>query len=225
MSEADLYPPIKRFLEGQGYVVKGEIGSCDVVAMRGEEGPVVVELKQRLSLAVVLQAVDRLRVSDTVYVAFRIGKGHSASWRTRRRQVMQLLRRLGIGLLTVSARDRVVAVLDPGPYQPRPHLPKRRRLLREFAERAGDPEAGGSVNRPRLTAYRQDALRCLQQLGEAGELKVGEIRSRTGVDRAGTILRHNHYGWFERVKRGVYAPTEAGRQALEEWAAVLPTLQ
>jgi hypothetical protein len=44
MPEADLYDPIKRFLEAQGYSVKGEIGACDIVAVRGEDGPVIVEL-------------------------------------------------------------------------------------------------------------------------------------------------------------------------------------
>ena len=66
MSEVDLYHPVKRFLEKQGYSVKGEIGPCDVVAVRGAEGPVVVELKLRLTLALILQAVDRLAVSDVV---------------------------------------------------------------------------------------------------------------------------------------------------------------
>ena len=83
MPEAELYGPIKLFLEAQGYVVKGEIWACDVMAVKGEEGPVVVELKERLSLALILQAADRLALSDTVYVAFRIGAGQSASWRTR----------------------------------------------------------------------------------------------------------------------------------------------
>lgn len=64
MAEVDLYGPIKQFLESQGYAVKGEIGACDIVAVRGDEGPVVVELKERLNLALLLQAVDRLRVSD-----------------------------------------------------------------------------------------------------------------------------------------------------------------
>ena len=81
MPEAELYGPIKLFLEAQGYVVKGEIGACDVMAVKGDEGPVVVELKERLSLALILQAADRLAFSDTVYVAFRIGQGQSASWR------------------------------------------------------------------------------------------------------------------------------------------------
>ena len=119
MSEVELYGPIKRFLEAQGYVVKGEIGACDVVAVRGDEPPVVVELKERLTLALILQAVDRLAITDHVYIAFRIGKGGSASWRTRTRQVKSLLRRLGLGLLTVSTRGNVVPVLDPAPYRPR----------------------------------------------------------------------------------------------------------
>lgn len=33
--ETDLYGPVKSFLEGQGYVVKSEVGVADVVALRG----------------------------------------------------------------------------------------------------------------------------------------------------------------------------------------------
>jgi len=216
--EVDLYGPVKRFLEGQGYAVKGEIGACDIVAVRGDEGPVVVELKERLSLALVLQAVDRLAVSDAVYVAFGVGKGRSASWRTRRRQVASLLRRLGLGLLTVSRRGNVRPVLDPAPYRPRPSLPRRRRLVKEFAERVGDPEAGGSPSRPRLTAYRQDALLCARELAEADVLRPRDVRDRAGVPRAGRILLDNHYGWFERVRTGHYALSPRGREDLDHWS-------
>jgi len=222
MPESDLYAPIKKFLEGQGYEVKGEIEHCDVVAVRGDEGPVVVELKESLSLALVLQAVDRLAVSDTVYVAFRVGKGRSTAWKSRRRQVVGLLKRLGLGLLTVSARGGVVAVVDPAPYRPRGSKHKRERLLKEFAERLGDPETGGSAVGPRLTAYRQDAIRCARALAdEEGPLKVSVIRDATGVTRAGPILRDNHYGWFERVERGYYALTPKGEAEIGGWRELL----
>ena len=217
MPEADLYAPIKQFLEAQGYEVKGEIGACDIVAVRGEEAPVVVELKERLNLALVLQAVDRLRVSDSVYLAFPVGSQKSSTWRKRKKQVVSLLRRLGLGLLTVSSQGDVVPVLDPGPYQPRQSPVRRRRLLREFAERVGDPEAGGSASRLRLTAYRQDAIRCAEELAKAGELKVSVIRDRTGVTRAGPILQHNHYGWFSRVRRGHYELSPRGQRELPSW--------
>ena len=225
MAEVDLYGPIKQFLESQGYAVKGEIGACDIVAVRGDEGPVVVELKERLNLALLLQAVDRLRVSDAVYVAFRIGKGHSASWRSRRKQVTSLLRRLGLGLLTVSASGSVVAVLDPAPYRPRLDTERRTRLLREFAERVGDPETGGSTSRQRLTAYRQDAVRCARELTNERVLKVSVIRERAEVSRAGPILRDNHYGWFERVKTGHYELSPSGRRDMIRWSDALESLE
>ena len=225
MAEVDLYGPIKQFLESQGYAVKGEIRACDIVAVRGDEGPVVVELKERLNLALLLQAVDRLRVSDAVYVAFRIGKGHSASWRSRRKQVTSLLRRLGLGLLTVSARGSVVAVLDPAPYRPRLDTGRRTRLLREFAERVGDPETGGSTSRQRLTAYRQDAVRCARELTNEPVLKVSVIRERAEVSRAGPILRDNHYGWFERVKTGHYELSPSGRRDMIRWSDALESLE
>jgi hypothetical protein len=222
MAETDLYRPVKQFLEAQGYAVKGEIGPCDIVAVRGDEGPVVVELKERLSLSLVLQAVNRLTVSDAVYVAFRIGKGHSASWRSHGKHVVSLLRRLGLGLLTVSSRGQVVPVLDPAPYRPRLRHRGRSRLLKEFAERVGDPEVGGSVSARRLTTYRQDALRCARELAAAGVLKVSALSDRTGVSRAGPILRDNHYGWFDRVKVGHYALSPEGERGLKHWSHALP---
>ena len=74
--EIALYAPVKALLEGQGYEVKGEVLSCDVVGVRGDEPPVVVELKRTFSLALVYQGVDRLAMTDAVYLA--VGRGRSA---------------------------------------------------------------------------------------------------------------------------------------------------
>ena len=79
----------------------------------------------------------------------------------------------------------------------------------------GDPTEGGSVRRPIMTAYRQDALRCAAVLA-TGPCTLGAIRAGAEVLRAGPILQSNVYGWFERVDRGVYALTPRGQQALEE---------
>lgn len=225
MPEVDLYAPVKRFLERQGYVVKGEIGECDILGVRGDEPPVVVELKERLNLALLLQAVDRLAVTDAVYLAFRVGKGRSGSWYSRPKQVTALLRRLGLGLLTVSSRGAVTAVLDPAPYRPRVNAARKQRLLKEFTGRVGDPEAGGSASRSRVTAYRQDVLRCARELANGSALKLSGIRDRAGVTRAGSIVRNNHYGWFLRVKVGHYTLTDKGRQALVDWSEALSGLE
>lgn len=112
-------------------------------------------------------------------------------------------------------------VLDPAPYRPRSNARRRQRLLKEFAERVGDPEAGGSVSRQRLTAYRQDAVRCARELADGGTLKVSVVRERTGVSRAGPIMRANHYGWFDRVRTGHYSLSPRGEEELLHWRDAL----
>ena len=76
--EQDLYAPVKALLEAQGYTVKGEVGAADVVAIRGQEPPLVVELKLRFSLGLFHQAIARLSVSDTVYIAVPRPTGKTA---------------------------------------------------------------------------------------------------------------------------------------------------
>ena len=68
MKESDLYQPLKRYLETQGYEVKGEIQNCDVMAIREDEPPLVVELKLNFNLQVILQSVERLGLTSNVYI-------------------------------------------------------------------------------------------------------------------------------------------------------------
>ncbi|MGI9506491.1 MAG: DUF2161 domain-containing phosphodiesterase [Geminicoccaceae bacterium] len=222
-TETDLYPPIKAFLEGQGYAVKGEIGRCDVVAVRGGEDPVVVELKTRFSLDLMFQAVERFSLTDKVYVAIEHRK--KSLWTRRSKDILRLCRRLGIGLLTVHVeRGLVEPRLDPGAHERRVVRKKRERLLREFARRVGDPAVGGSTRQPVMTAYRQDALRLARMLGKDSPKRVRDLRATTGVERAGTILLRDVYGWFERMERGVYGLTPNGQQALKQFADALDAL-
>ncbi len=67
--ETELYAPVKSFLEGQGYEVKGEIGACDVVGVRKNDDPVIVELKTAFSLSLFHQGITRLSMTDDVYIA------------------------------------------------------------------------------------------------------------------------------------------------------------
>jgi hypothetical protein len=207
--ESDLYAPVKALLEGQGYSVKGEVRGCDVVAVRGGEPPVIVELKRAFGMALVLQAVNRLTLSDTVYLAVGI-------WPKNLRDVKKLCRRLGVGLMIVI-EDRVDILLDPAPYQPRKNARRVGRLLGEHARRVGDPNRGGSSTKvPLMTAYRQEALRCAGLLARNGPMKVALLKAAAEAPKAAEILRADHYGWFERIDRGVYGLTPKGKAGLEQ---------
>jgi hypothetical protein len=208
--ESDLYRPVKSLLEGQGYVVKGEVRGCDVVAVRGGEPPVVVELKRTFGLALLLQGVDRLSLTDLVYLA--VGQ-----WPRRMKDVRKLCRRLGLGFIVVSG-DKADIVLDPVPYKPRQNKRKAGRMLGEHARRVGDPNLGGQAMRaPLMTAYRQQALRCAELLAANGPMKVSALRAACDAPKAASILQADVYGWFERVERGIYAITPKGLEGLHQF--------
>ncbi len=212
--ETSLYLPVKSFLEKAGYVVKGEVGGCDLVGLSNDDPPVVVvaELKLSFNLELILQAVDRATVSNEVWSAARIsssGRGREADKRYR-----NLCRRLGVGMLGISDAGEVSVIVGSVSPMLRTDPKRRSRLMREHQKRHGDPVLGGSTRTPIMTAYRQQALACAATL-TAGPLRVRDIR--TNVPDAGKILLSNVYGWFERLDRGVYALTEAGRIALQRW--------
>jgi hypothetical protein len=214
MAEVSLYAPVKKFLESLDFVVKGEIGNCDVVGLRDGEPPVLIicELKMQFNLELVLQAVDRAGACDEVWLAAAMsarGKGREHDSRFR-----ALCRRLGFGLLAVTPRGEVELLLSPVAPAPRRDPRKRSRLVEEHRRRRGDPAVGGSTRSPVMTAYRQDALACAAALAE-GPKRPRDLKGFT--PRAGQILLDNVYGWFDRAGRGIYILTDAGRAALLRW--------
>jgi hypothetical protein len=223
LKETDLYPPIKQMLEGQGYTVKGEIGAADVVAVRGDEEPLIVELKTGFSLSLFHQAVARQGITDAVYVA--VPRGAGRLFAKALGENTTLCRRLGLGLVTVRLTDGFVEVhADPEPYRPRQSKVRKARLLREFAKRVGDPNNGGATRRGLVTAYRQDALKCLCVLSNVGPLKAAQIAKLSGVPRARPIMADDHYGWFERVSTGIYALTPKGVAAVADYAGEIENM-
>lgn len=224
MRESDLYEPVKSYLEAQGYEVKAEIGDCDILACRGDEPPVVVELKLTFSLALVMQGTARQTLFDQVYLAVPVSSDRG--WKLRYRDIIRLCRRLGLGLLAVrtGAVPQVTAHLDPGPYAPRRNIRKASRLLKEFEHRVGDPNTGGMTRTKRMTVYRQDALRCALHLDAAGPTKAALVAAATGVSRAAALMRTDHYGWFERVERGIYRLTPKGAEGLATFADAIVDL-
>ena len=221
--ESDLYAPVKRHLEAVGYIVRGEVGRCDVVGVR-DDSIVAVELKLSFGLAVLYQALRRSAAVDLVYVAVAVPEGRVArrNWDAQAADATRLCRRLGVGLLSVRSGN-VVVHADPGPYQPRKQPKQRVRLLSEFVRRSGDHNLGGTTKRPRVTAYREDALACADVLVRRGAMKGAAVRDATGVAKASAILRDDVYGWFVKVGRGTYDIAPAGRDALAHYADVLAT--
>jgi hypothetical protein len=91
-------------------------------------------MKLGFTLDLLLQAMDRMRLADDVWLAAPATR----RGRDRDPRVHRLCRALGFGLMAVNVgRNRIEVLAEPGPYRPRPDTRRRERLLSERAAGAG----------------------------------------------------------------------------------------
>jgi hypothetical protein len=230
MRESDLYEPLKNWLEGQGYRVSAEVGDCDLVARHPNttEDPVILELKLRLSLDLIAQGVRRQEISPSVYLVVPLA-GSRGRLRNAR-SVLPVLRKLELGLIFVRFLrhgSRIEVRLHPGEAPRRSRPSRRRAILREIDGRYAElNRAGQTSGEERFSAYRQRAIRVavLLKNSQSELVSPAELRSYGAPDTVQQILSKNYYGWFDRISRGAYRLSDAGHQALERYASILPDI-
>ena len=219
MDETDLFPPLKVYLEQQGYSVHSEVKNCDIAAVKDDE-LIIIELKTKLSMKLLIQAAKRKEITESVYIAVPVeGKKMYPGGNP---EVKLLLRQLEIGLIlvrTMKKKLRIEVLFHPFPYTRRKSGRKKRAILREIDGRyaefnsAGEPAAG-----KKIFAYRQEALRIAAFLKQNGEMSPKQLREEGCSVKTQEIVSKNVYGWFERVTRGVYRLHPAGARALDVYA-------
>ncbi len=215
--ETDLYEPIRCFLEEAGYQVQAEVKHCDIAATRDGE-LLIVELKRAFGLKLVYQALERQSLTDQVFVAIpRPQKGQrEKAWR----DMLRLLKRLELGLLTVALDSPLLTVeviLEPadGRDEAWQNRKKQKQLRAELQNRRLSGNTGGMTRRKILTAFREKSIRLACLLEKEGQLSAAALRER-GLGDLAVLLSRNYDKWFRRVEKGVYALSDAGKQALEQ---------
>lgn len=206
-AETELYEPVKAYLEAQGYTVQAEVKGCDVVAVRGED-VLVVELKRQFNLKLLFQAIQRQQVCSSVYMAFPVTKALMA--RRRMNEVKALAKRLHLGLMLVHDRPSgfVVEVpLVPDFQVFRVNVKAQRAFMKELHSREHSVNTGGMVKQRIVTAHKEKSIAIaafLRVHGPQPISAVADFMQQTNAV-AGQYLRSNHFKWYRRVSKGVYA--------------------
>ena len=217
LRETDMYGSIQDYLVAQGYTVRAEVNHCDITARKGDD-LIIIELKLRFSIDLLVQAIDRQQITDSVYVA--LPGPIDMRRRSRWQEIKRLLRRLELGLIVVTfdrEEPRVEVVFHPLPYQHRKLKRRRRAVLQEMADRTGNYNQGGSTRKKLVTAYRENVIYIACCLEKLGPLTPKHLRALGTGPKTLSILSSNFYGWFERVDRGIYAITPHGRAELDAY--------
>jgi len=225
MNESDLFPPLKEYLEHQGYSVHSEVKNCDIVARKGEE-LTILELKKIISLKLVVQAVKRKEITESVYIAVPLtkGKGYPPNYSG----LKLLLRRLEVGLIFVrflQTKTKIEIAFHPVPFSERNAKSKKRRIIREIDGRYAEFNLAGEPSTDdKIYAYKQESLLIASFLQRAGSLSPKQLRELGSSDNTQQILSKNVYGWYAKVERGIYTLHPAGERALMRYADVLSAI-
>jgi len=217
--ETDLYEPVRDYLIQNGYTVRSEVINCDMTAVKDDD-LIVIELKRSANIELLIQATERQRITDSVYVAIPTPKTRGSRWRG----IQRVLRMLEVGLMVVSFKTKVPkvkVVFDPLPYARKKTKRRRRAVLKEIAERSGEYNVAGSTRKKVITAYRENAIHIACCLENFGAMSPKRLRSIGTGDKTLSILSNNYYGWFQRIDRGVYELTASGKTELSEYPLLL----
>ncbi|PLR69032.1 DUF2161 domain-containing phosphodiesterase [Bacillus sp. UMB0893] len=216
--EKDLYKPIQKYFIKHGYEVYGEVKDCDLAAVKENE-LILVELKLRLNVELLIQAAKRQRFTDQVYIAI---PKPSYSLRSKKwKDLCYLVRRLELGLIVVSFRQGkgyAEIKMEPDSFDRVKSMKlsqrKRAQILAEIEGRSGDHNVGGVNKTKIMTAYKERCIHIACCLEHSGPQSPKNLREMGTGDKTLSILNKNYYGWFDRVKRGTYALSEAGKKDL-----------
>ena len=210
-----MYGPIKKLLESVGFTVKGEVKGCDIAAMRGDE-LWLVEMKLSMTITLLYQAMSRQSISPCVFAAIPRPKKFDKKFMNAQR----ILKKLELGLIIVALDSEIPfaeIILHPG----KPHKAYKRSasVRSEIENRVGDTP-GGSTKVPITTVYREQCIKvaCMADR-HGGEFSPKILREEYNCGKnTGMILHRNFYGWFKKVKKGLYILSDEGRDFLNNSA-------
>jgi len=211
--ESDMYEPIRNLLAQQGFVVRGEVKGCDIVAVKGD-ALWIVEMKLAANITLIYQAMMRQIATDWVFVAIpRPKQIRDGSYL----KFQKLLKKLQLGLITValdSPLKQAEVILFPIGRDNKANK-KTAVIKREVAGRTVDT-TGGAAKMPVNTAYRERCVRIACLLDTHGPLTAKELVNTHGCAKdTSHIMRTNVLGWFAKLTKGVYVISETGRGYLK----------
>lgn len=221
LQESDLYKPIQNHFVKEGYQVYGEVKDCDMAIVKGEE-LIIIELKLNLSVDLLIQATKRQRLSELVYIAIPKPKHNRRSKRWT--DICHLVRRLELGLILVSFSGnskKTEVIFQPSPFNRKRTIGKNKRkrqiVLEEINGRSTDFNIGGTNRTQIMTAYRENCIQIACYLEQSGQVSPKALIEMGTGKKTPSILTKNYYGWFDRVKRGVYVLSEKGKRELKQY--------
>jgi hypothetical protein len=173
-----------------------------------------IELKTKISLKLIYQAIDRQKVLDQVYIA--IPKNALYQSKSLYRNFTHLLKRLEVGLIVVDGENAEV-MIETVPFDrnlSRSRYKKRKSQIDKEARLRKNHKNVGGTKGKKITRYKELVIDIGSYLLEHEKASPKDIKNNLNIEKTASILQKNYDGYFERVDRGIYQLTEKGKKEI-----------
>ncbi len=212
--EKDMFPIIKDFFEKQDYKVNAEVKGCDIVISK-DDYLAVIEMKLNLNITLVYQALDRLDITNNVFIAVKKPKKR---YMKERSKMTKLAKRLNIGLIIVDPTlktNNIEVVYEPSETKRAKNTKKTQAVQKEIQGRRFDNNIGGNNKTKLITAYRDMSIRlaCICEVFTVISPKF--LETTFGIEKSYPILYNNFFNYFEMFGKGDFGLSDAGIEMLK----------
>ncbi len=95
---------------------------------------------------------------------------------------------------------------------------KKKSILKEIDGRYAELNTAGSPsNSERISAYKQAAIKIAYLLDKLKKASPSDLKKMGTGPKTQSIIASNVYGWFERIKRGLYRLNKTGQKSYQKY--------
>ncbi len=212
--EKDMYPALKDFFETNGYKVNAEVKGCDIVVSK-DDYIAVVEMKLHLNITLIYQALDRLDITNNVFIAVKKPK---KSFMKERSKMKKLVKKLNIGLILVdlSAIEKTVeVVVEPITSKKDKNTKKTRSVQKEIKGRRFDNNIGGSNKTKIMTSYKDLSIKLACICEQYTVINSKFLKENFDLENTYPVLYNNFFNFFIIYGKGDFGLSDEGIKMLD----------
>ncbi len=208
--EKDLFPIVKKYFEGLDYKVNAEVKDCDVVLTK-DNIITVVELKINLNITAVYQALDRQKITDSVYIAIQKPKRYSTKELSK---MKNLLKRLNIGFILIDIKNDTLQIILEPTIGKQKNNKLTKKIAKEIEGRTLDTNIGGTTQVKQMTAYKDFSIKLACFMEHYSIVNHSFLKKNFGIENSYHVMYNNFYGYYTKYGNGDFGLSHKGEEML-----------
>ncbi|MFV0503721.1 MAG: DUF2161 family putative PD-(D/E)XK-type phosphodiesterase [Lachnospirales bacterium] len=215
--ESDMYIPVKKYFQKQGYEIHGEVLDCDMTATKDDE-LIIIEFKLSFNVTLIFQGIDRQKYTNLVYLCIPKPEGKRLVGYRKLQKIKKVCTPLGFGLITYDVKNKEIIVHNKPNFKEPTKKFYFDKIMKEINGRTMDLNTGGTTGVKINTAYKELRFTLIFLLERDGMSTAKVLRNKYDLpNNTYRVLRNNIGEFFTKEsERGYFSVSKIGKNELRK---------